>query len=586
MSKNKDMNFIGQYPRPDFRRENWTDLNGLWEFEFDDADLGERERWYETHEYTASIRVPFCCQSKLSGLQDLSYHPYVWYRRRFNIEQADIKTILLHFGAVDYHAKVWVNHRYVGDHIGGHTSFCFDISNYVCTGENEIVVRAADTDSCEYPRGKQIWNIPPERCWYTATTGIWQNVWLEQTEGSYIQRVKITPDIDRRTVHIAADWNSKSKSNKLICRIWKENTMVASGEQISAYNHVEIVFTIDETDPIEEFHYWSPENPNLYDVELILLDKFGTEQDVVQSYFGMRKISTANGHVLLNNKPYFQKLVLDQGYWADGLMTPPSSDCFRHDLETVKAMGFNGVRKHQKIEDPRFYYWADVLGVLVWEEMPSCYVFSDKAIENTFREWMEVLNRDYNHPSVITWVVLNESWGVRKIYNSRTQQDYAMSLYYLTKAVDPTRLVSINDGWEQLEQSDICSVHDYWVTGEELKEKYSDISSLLQKDAQGRELYCYNHCWRGQPVILSEFGGLATINDYENGWGYNDHAVSIEELEVRYEALISAIREINAICGFCYTQLTDVMQEVNGLLDRHHKPKLNVDTIREINGII
>lgn len=586
MSKNKVFSLAGTFPRPDFRRENWFDLNGKWEFDFDDKNVGEKNRWYEGHEYATSICVPFCYQSKLSGVHDLSYHPFVWYRRSFDIDKCATKTTLLHFGAVDYHAKVWVNQQYVGEHFGGHTSFFFDISNYVVEGTNEIVIRVADTDSCEQPRGKQIWNVPPERCWYTETTGIWQTVWIEQTEGSYIHNIKITPDVDQRSVQIAVDWKNGTRGDKLICKVWKNDQLVASGERGSYDDHTEIVFKIEETDPVEEFHYWSPENPNLYDVELELLDKYGNKQDVVQSYFGMRKISTANGHVLLNNKPYYQKLILDQGYWPDGLLTPPSSDCFRNDLELVKAMGFNGVRKHQKIEDPRFYYWADVLGVLVWEEMPSCYRFSDRAIQNTVREWTEVLNRDYNHPSVITWVVLNESWGVRDIYNSKMQQDYAMALYYMTKAFDQTRLVSINDGWEQLEQSDISSVHDYKVTGADLRSKYSDIRNLLKKDAQGRELYCKNHSWANQPIILSEFGGLATLSNYRHGWGYNNRAISCEELAVRYEELICAIRDTKAICGFCYTQLTDVMQEVNGLLDQNHVPKLDVDIICKINGAI
>lgn len=574
------------HPRPDFRRDNWTDLKGLWEFEFDDQNEGEWEHWYESHKFTQSILVPFCYQSKLSGVHDVGYHPYVWYRRTFQSECPAGKTILLHFGAVDYHTKVWVNHQYVGEHHGGHTSFCFDISHLVDNGDNEIVVRVEDTDSCEYPRGKQIWNIKPERCWYTATTGIWQTVWLEYTGCSYVERIRITPDIDKRSVHIRTGVQGDYEQCLVSCKIRRGEELVASSEQCSSSAGTEFEFVIQETDFIEEFHYWSPEMPNLYDVEFNLHNSEGQLLDTVYSYFGMRKIAVGNGRILLNNRPYYLKMVLDQGYWSDGILTPPSSEAFCHDIEMAKAMGFNGIRKHQKIEAPLFYYWADMLGILVWEEMPSCYVFSEKSMENTLREWTEVLNRDYNHPSVITWVLLNESWGVRNIYASKQQQEYAKSLYFLTKAMDSTRLVSINDGWEQLEESDICSVHDYLVTGEDLTEKYSCMEKLLQEDAQGRMLYAEGHRWKKQPVILSEFGGIAFGSDYENGWGYNGGSLDAEEWVIRYQRLVQAIAETGGIAGFCYTQLSDTMQEVNGLLNPEHQAKIDVEMIRKINECI
>ncbi len=574
------------HPRPDFRRDDWTDLNGIWEFEFDDLNVGEQDQWYKFHNFTKSILVPFCYQSKLSGIYDKGYHPYVWYRRTFQIKCPVNQTMLLNFGAVDYHAKVWVNHQYVGEHYGGHTPFCFEVSNYMQVGDNEIVVRVEDTDSCEYPRGKQIWNTKPERCWYTATTGIWQTVWLEYTGRSYIERIRITPDIDKRSVHILTNLRGASNSCLVSCKVWRGEEFVASSRQYSSPISTEFEFVINETDFIEEFHYWSPESPNLYDVEFSLHSSDNELLDTVHSYFGMRKIAAVKGQVLLNNKPYYQKMVLDQGYWSDGLLTPPSAESYRQDIEMVKAMGFNGIRKHQKIEAPLFYYWADVLGILVWEEMPSCYVFSEKSMENTLREWTEVLNRDYNHPSVITWVLLNESWGVRNIYASKRQQDYAKALYCFTKAMDTTRLVSINDGWEQLEESDICSIHDYQVTGEDLIEKYSCIEKILQMDAQGRMLYADGHSWKGQPVILSEFGGLAFGSDYENGWGYNGGALSLEEWEKRYRKLVQAIAKMDDIVGFCYTQLEDTMQEINGLLNPEHQPKIDVEIIRKINETI
>lgn len=576
----------GQYPRPDFRRERWTSLNGTWEFAFDDKNEGEQMRWYESHLFTESIVVPYCYQSKLSGIQDRGYHPYVWYRRIVQIDMQKDERVLLHFGAVDYHAKVWLNKQFVGEHFGGHSSFCFDVSKQIIDGDNELVVLVEDTDSWEQPRGKQMWNGKPERCWYTPTTGIWQNVWIEYTGMACIEQIRITPNVDGRCVDIQAEWNGSLVDAAIVCKVQRDGSTIASGTRSGRNGKTEFCFTIEETDFVEEFHFWSPETPNLYDVEITVMDAEGVPQDTVYSYFGLRKISTENGRILLNNKPYYQKLILDQGYWEDGLMTPDTPESFRKDIELVKEMGFNGIRLHQKIESPQFYYWADVLGVLVWEEMPSCYAFSVKAAERTMREWMEVINRDYNHPSVITWVTLNESWGVRNIYSSSQQQNYARTLYYLTKTLDSTRLVSTNDGWEQLEESDLCAVHDYKATGSSLQEKYSKVEKLLQSDAQGRMLYVEGQKWCGQPVVLSEFGGLSFDSNYCGGWGYNGTALDTEEFITRYKGLVQAIGQTESLVGYCYTQLADCMQEVNGLLNHRHQPKIDLQIIREINNSI
>ena len=246
-------------------------------------------------------------------------------------------------------------------------------------------------------------------------------------------------------------------------------------------------------------------------------------------------------------------------------------------------MGFNGVRMHQKIEDPRFLYWADKLGLLVWEEMPSAYVFSEQAVTNVISEWQEIIRRDYNHPSIIVWAPLNESWGVRNIYSSEQQQNYAKTLYYLTKTIDPTRLVSTNDGWEQV-TSDICSVHDYWVNGESMVEKYADLKSLLASSAQGKMLYAKGYAWKGEPIILSEFGGRAIGK--VDGWGYSSNLDSTESFTQHYGSLIQAVLQNPLIQGFCYTQLTDVMQEKNGLLDENHCPKIDIKEVAKSNRIV
>ena len=570
-----------EYPRPDFKRDNWESLNGIWGFEYDDENIGEEERWFCGHTFANNILVPFCYQSKLSGIHDTEYHPYVWYRKDFTTN-TDIQdeSLLLKFGAVDYYAKVWVNGHFIGEHAGGYTPFEFDIAPYIIHGTNTIVLRAEDKNNCFYPRGKQHWNVTLDRCWYTATTGIWQSVWLERTGKTRLDAVHIVPDIDNRCVKIKADIINETGCN-VACKLLHDNKTIACCQRKTDSTNIEFIFSIDEHDYIEEYHYWSPERPNLYDVELTISDN-DRRLDKITTYFGMRKISVENGQIHLNNKPLYQKLVLDQGYWPDGLLTAPSDESLKEDLKLIKAMGFNGVRMHQKIEDPRFYYWADKMGVLVWEEMPSAYVFSQRGITSITKEWLEVLKRDVNHPSVVTWVTLNESWGVRNIVSSKQQQDFAAMLYYLTKSVDTTRLVCSNDGWEQINDSDICGIHDYETTSEDICGKYGDMERLLSKDAQGRLLYAYGNKRDKQPVILSEFGGIAT--ESHSGWGYNDEKITADELLVYYQNLIRSAQEIESLSGYCYTQLYDVMQEVNGLLDENRKPKIAIKEICRCNN--
>ncbi len=575
-----DRESIGTYPQPNFRRENWQDLNGVWEFDFDDDDRGMHERWQEQHIYSRTITVPFCYQSRLSGLHDLTYHPYVWYRRTFQYK-LETGSLLLHFGAVDYRCKVWINGQFAGEHIGGHTSFWFDISLFVHTGENELVLRAEDTGSCQQPRGKQVWhNEEPTRCWYTPTTGIWQNVWLEYTGHCYTDLIHITPDPDNRCAQMFVRWPEHQTPDQIHVRVWRGETVVADELRACSGDRIRLSVAIPEQDPVYDLHCWSPKHPTLYDVEITLFS-YSRQEDTVYTYFGMRKIECRNGLILLNNKPIYQKLILDQGYWPDSLLTPPDLHSLRDDLALMQAMGFNGVRKHQKIEDPRFYYWADVFGMLVWEEMPSFYEFTERSVEHFLSEWREAISRDYNHPSVITWVPFNESWGLRNIYSSKQQQDFAASVYYLTKTIDNTRLVQINDGWEQLSVSDLCGIHDYRVSSADMLDKYRNLTRLLKQDAAGTMLYCQGSAWQGQPVILSEFGGISC--GAPGSWGYHKHVAQADALVEQYGALVKALRAIPDIQGFCYTQFTDVMQEMNGLLYADHTPKIDIRKIAAYN---
>ncbi|HHW49785.1 MAG TPA: glycoside hydrolase family 2 [Clostridiaceae bacterium] len=573
-----------EFPRPDFERQEWLNLNGEWDFEFDDNNIGETEGWYKAGEidFSRKITVPFCYQCEMSGINDKSLHEIMWYRRTFNIpESFKNRRVLLNFGAVDYHARVWINGNFAGEHKGGYVQFKFDITNYVKETDNVIVVRVEDRYDTVQPRGKQYWKEKPDRCWYIATSGIWQTVWLEAVGEVNIERIRLTPDIDKRCV--TGELHLDREAENLFMEVsidYKGKNIVRMNSSIKD-RITKFAVCLKEEDSVDEIHYWTPETPNLYDVQLTIKQN-GKTLDSVKTYFGMRKISVCGDKILLNNKPLYQKLILDQGYWPESLLTPPSDEAIKFDIEMTKKMGFNGARKHQKIEDPRYYYWADKLGLLVWGEMPSAYNFNAEEIENITREWIDFINRDYNHPCIITWVPLNESWGVRNIYTDKNQQNFALALYYIAKAVDGTRLVSTNDGWENV-KSDFCSIHDYVAWGDEFIEKYEDKSILYELNNSGRMLFAQGYKYEGQPVIITEYGGIAFESSDREAWGYHEAVKDVQSFLNRYSGITDAIRKTKYIRGYCYTQLTDVMQEINGLLTADRKLKVPLDEIRKIN---
>lgn len=572
-----------EYPRPDFERKEWMNLNGEWEFEFDDSNVGELKNWYKNQTFSKHITIPFCYQSELSGINDRGIHENVWYRKEFDLPDSFIgKRILLNFGAVDYIAKIWINGEFSGIHKGGHTPFKIDISRFVKNSKNIIVVKAEDSNECSHPRGKQYWKEKPDRCWYTPTTGIWQTVWLEAVGEVYIDRVKINPDIDKRNISAEIFLDNFLFGLQLSVEITYKNSVVKYLTTTITDRIFKLTLDFKEDDYIDEIHYWTPETPNLYDIKFKLL-KDCRLIDIVMSYFGMRKISIKDDFILLNNKPYYQKLILDQGYWPESLLTPPSDEAIKFDIEMTKKLGFNGVRKHQKIEDPRYYYWADKLGLLVWGEMPSGYNFNDEEVENITQEWMEYINRDFNHPCIITWVPLNESWGVRNILVDKNQQSFGKALYYLTKAIDGTRLVSTNDGWEQV-KSDICAIHDYIANGDDFTKKYLDKKIHSCREAGDRMIFCEGTKYEGQPILITEFGGIAFETDGKENWGYFGAVRDEEEFLNRYSSITYAIKNIPFIRGYCYTQLTDVMQEINGLMTADRKLKVDIEKIRKVNA--
>jgi len=576
-----------EYPRPQFVRKEWLSLNGEWDFAFDDENQGLQKKWYMSFPKDRKIIVPFAYQTKMSGIDDPSFHDVIWYNRTFTVPETwEGKEIFLHFGAVDYRAWVYVNGEQVAFHEGGNTPFSANITHVLRKGENIVTVRVEDpSEDQTIPRGKQYWHEQSESIFYTRTTGIWQPVWLEPVHTTRIERIRWTPQIDRGDIELELETaNVGHGKTELDVSISFRGKVLISDRITVLERYIKRSFNIrNRFTERSNIHgpgwYWSPEHPNLFDVELKLVSN-GEIVDYVESYFGMRKVSIEDGKFMLNNKPYYQRLVLDQGYFPGGLLTAPTDEDFKRDILLAKEMGFNGARKHQKVEDPRYLYWADKLGFLVWGEMANAAEYSEDAAARLTREWIEVVNRDYSHPSVVVWVPLNESWGISRVAHDVQQQHHSLAMYHLTKSLDPTRLVLSNEGWEHT-ISDICGIHNYLSAGE-IEKAYQTVESSITTTPANRLIYAKGFSYQGEPIMITEYGGIAYKVDEQSGWGYS--AVnSSEELIEEYRKVTQAILKSPVIQGFCYTQLTDVEQEINGLLTYDRKPKCDLNKIREIN---
>lgn len=573
-----------EYPQPQFQREQWQSLNGPWEFDFDDHNAGLDENWSAgQHKFSKTITVPFAFETKMSGVGDTAFHPWIWYRRTVTLPAAwKGRRILLHFGAVDYRARVWVNGKEAGRHEGGGTPFWFDITPLVAAASNTITVRAEDPPQDRFiPRGKQYWELKSHGIFYTRTSGIWQPVWLEAAGESYLDSVRITP---------ANDGSVKFEAR--ICRpepgLEFHATIQSGGEAVASGMSRNVLDAATSSAFVRAPKLWSPAQPNLYDVTFELR-KGGAVLDRVRSYFGYRTVALRENRVYLNDRPLYLKFLLDQGYWPESTLTPPSDEAIQFDIRMAKEMGFNGVRKHQKIEDPRFHYWADRMGFLVSGEIANAYEFDEGYVDRFTREWMEAVERDYNHPCVILWVPINESWGVPNVNDPR-QQAHLRANYLLTKSLDPTRLVIDNDGWEHTDMTDLFAFHDYARTGDMLFAKYKDAGSGPDFPPSARPALAPGFDFNGSPLYLSEFGGIAFIPPGSNvppdSWGYAGVEKSEESALERLSSLYGAIRNLDRIVGICYTQITDVEQEINGLMTYDRKPKFDVKRIKALNDAL
>jgi beta-galactosidase/beta-glucuronidase len=565
-----------KHPRMDFRRENFLDLNGEWEFDFDDEDIGELQTWYKGHVFSKKITVPYPYQSELSGVNDKSYHRVVWYRKTVGLNSLSReKRLFLILSASDFHSTVWFNGEYAGEHYGGYTPAEFEIRKSISEDKLGIVVRVEDYNSPSQPRGKQEWRQEePSGIFYTPVTGIWQPAYIEERGRIFIKETRIYKEGEYIKVKVFLSDHAKNFDVKF--SLTKDEKVVLESKK-----GINGKFLILKLKP-SNLSLWSPEDPNLYDFE-VSLEKGDEVVDKVSGYTGFRTIKVKKESIFLNGKEVYFKFLLDQGYYPGGIYFPKDEKDFENDIRVLKEMGFNGVRKHQKIESPIWLYYADKIGIFVWEEMPSFYVWSEAAKELMKEEWQEAIRRDFNHPSIVAWVPFNECWGISNVYESKEQQRFVKEIYNITKRLDPTRLVVDNSGYVHV-KTDIIDIHDYDSAGfksrwEAYLEKKSEIPCPLPLFAKGIK-------FAKRPIVISEYGGLG-IAEYPPQVGREfpyKKLLTKDEFLKWYEDITQNIKKIPVIKGYCYTQFYDVEQEVNGLLTFDRKPKISIEAIRKINS--
>ncbi|PWY73068.1 glycoside hydrolase family 2 protein [Aspergillus heteromorphus CBS 117.55] len=619
------------YPRPDFQRPdlNWTSLDGAWDFLFDDADHGLTQGWHhqglpaqtDTHP-RGRIQVPYAFQTPALGIGLHEAHEVLWYERpltdiRTAAEQARGHRLVLRFGAVDYECTVWVDGQRVGGHRGGHVPFDLDVSDAFRSegppATRRLTLRVRDSPyDLSQPRGKQYWGPVPDSIFYTPTSGIWQSVWLESLPrmrlgGSSEGTVLRSDDIAGGHLHARVAVLGRPAGTKPQVEVEARlgGVLVSRGRQHLVSDRdwasVDVDMRVSDPTPLQVrdaawkggVALWAPEHPVLYDLTLRLCDESGGLVDTVESTTGMRRISwtRGDGTFRLNGKPCFQTLVLDQGYWPETGLTPPSQAALRADIEMAQRMGLNGCRKHQKVEDPVFHYWADRLGFLVWGEIANGYAFGDDYIDRFNSEWTEAVRRDLNHPCIVAWTPFNESWGYPSLKDNVDQRNHIRAVYYLTKTLDPTRPINDNCGWEHV-CTDLTTYHDY-SDSIELASSCADLERGILGKKSDRDMFVgpvaqdagSRHA-PGAPVICSEFGGVNIVPAKgtaagDRDWGYTT-ASDPEDLLARLDRLVMGIVQGGHTCGLVYTQLCDIEQEVNGLYSYDRKEKVPADRVKAL----
>ena len=548
-----------EYPRPQMVRPSWKNLNGEWEMLFDFGKSGhERELFlYDRikNESLKKINVPFCPESRLSGIGYTDFIPALWYAHEFELTEEECNgRVLIHFGAVDYRSQLWINDKLAGTHVGGYSSFTYDITAFVKAGKNTLTLYAEDdTRSGRQPVGKQSTKYHSHACSYTRTTGIWQTVWLEFVPKEYIVSYRVYPDIDSSSLRVEVFAKASAGRELKLEAKYNEKTVGSAVARVYGGR-------AEATIKLDELHLWNVGAPELYDLTIEL------GEDRVDGYFGMRKVDVRADALYLNDRPLFMRTILDQGFNPEGIYTAPDDDFLRRDIELSMELGFNGARLHQRVFEERTLYWADKLGYIVWGEYANGNLQSDsRGIGDFIGEWSEVVERDFNHPALIGWIINNESYWMPDV-----DTVCQTTIYNITKKLDTTRPVIDASGGIHF-VSDMFDIHDY-------EQDPAKLAASLQKmiDEKG---YFHNplhnpqlkrNVYMGQPYWISEYGGILWGDD---GWGYGQSVKSVEEFADRYVGLTKALLDCPINCGFCYTQLTDVEQEQNGLYkyDRSRK---------------
>jgi len=564
-----------KYPRPGFYRKSYTNLNGRYELAFLSIEEGINKKYPEGFDQQESIEVPYVYQVELPHIKQQNH---LWYQRLFDVADPS-KRHLLHFEGIDYLSRIYVNGKLVKTNEGAYHRFSVELFD-LKEKDNLLVIYAYDDNRTDLPRGKQTWKNTPFACWYTESSGIYKDVWLETLNENYIKDVKITTSLD----DFSANFNySVDKINQTELEI----EVSYDGESVSKARYTLNSLTDSFQLPIKtkshqfKVYTWHPNHPDLYDVIYRLYEK-NVLVDEVSSHFGFRKLETKNQGIYLNDEPIYLKMTLDQGYFKKHL-TPTIQELIK-DVQLTKQMGFNGIRKHQKIEDERFYFLCDVHGLYVFLEMPSAYEFNQNLMNRFSREWVKILDQYYNYTSIICHVLFNESWGIPHVSSHLSEQAFSVAMYHLTKAKDPTRLVISNDGWEHT-KSDLITIHNYYETGKQLSDLYGSLEDRLNdrysNQLNVRKLFSNGFSYDGQPVLISEYGGISFRND--DGWGYGNQVDSKEAFKERLQGLTDAIYDLKNVSGYCLTQTTDVYQETNGVLTFDRKPKLDLDVYKKIN---
>ena len=546
------------YPNPQFRRDNFKVLDCECDFLIysnEDDSLIKKTK----------ILLPFSYETPKSGVNDETMYQHVKYCLEFDVEKKG--NYIMHFQAVDYECDVYINDQYVGNHVGGYTSFSFDVSKYVVKGKNSLVVDVRDSFAKDQLRGKQREVKESHECWYVQTTGIYKSVYLEECGTNHIEKAYFSGDKNG-----VVNYKIKTtSSDALKVNVSFKGELVKSFE-VSGGTEYEGSFSLDS------YVLWKENEGNLYDVELVLT---GEVDDVVSTYFGFRTVETKGANIYLNDEKVYLRLILNQGYYEHQGVTLTKENILE-DFNLMRSFGFNGCRIHQKVEDPLLYYLADYYGFYLWSELPSCYDYTPRMKSEINRDLFLIIDQYYNCPSIITYVIFNESWGIPRIVNDVEMQSYVASLKDKVKEYDSTRLAITNDGWNNLSNTDVLSLHEYEQDAIKFYEAYANKELVVGTNV----INCYgkafaeNQKYGNQPIIISEFGGVAISN--QEGWGYGDKADSISVLKERIKALFEAIYKLDYLSGFCYTQLSDVYQETNGLVYENRKLKLSADEVKEI----